>query len=57
MVCVDPNSMHLISIVKSTNTKCKLIVDNFEYVIQGEIKTTLDVSKGYNYNVKPWYMV
>jgi hypothetical protein len=43
--------MHLVSIVKSTNTKCKLIVDNFEYVIQRQIKTILNVSQGYNYNV------
>jgi hypothetical protein len=35
MVYVEPNFVHLVSIVKFTNTKCKLIVDNFEYVIQG----------------------
>jgi hypothetical protein len=48
MVCVNPNFMHLVSIVKATNTKCKLIVDNSKYVIQGQIKTILNVSKGYN---------
>jgi len=42
--------------MKSSNTKCKLIVDNFEYVIQRHIKTTSNVSKGYIYNVKPSYM-
>jgi hypothetical protein len=48
MVCMDSNFVHLVSIVKSTNRKCKLIINNFECVI-------LDHLERCNCNAKPWY--